>query len=47
MFFSGTNLHVLTYLEIFFFNLVVYSFYSDDKDTCVSYSCGSIDLFMS
>ena len=30
-----------------FFNLVVHSFYSDDKDTCVSYSCGSIDLFMS
>ena len=30
-----------------FFNLVVYPFYSDDKDTCVSYSCGSIDLFMS
>ena len=47
MFFSGTNSTCFHLSRNLFFNLVVYSFYSDDKDTCASYSCGSIDLFMS
>ena len=47
VFFSRTNLTCFNLSMNLSFYMFIYSFYSDDKDTCVSYSGGSIDLFVS